>query len=155
MSRCWGPFHHRVNDESSSGFTPQRDDIWGFCTEIMCFHSRVSCVRACRDDFKIMSHSGAIASVEITFDGNRPPLTICSLAVAQVPPVSLFSNLNADCRPLVTKSRRHTVEDNNFMAFEVQKLLQEGVTEPSNSAEGSGPFSLGEKIISLEWWFIP
>ncbi|GFX05058.1 putative retrovirus-related pol polyprotein from transposon opus [Trichonephila clavipes] len=71
------------------------------------------------------------SSVEIGFDGNRPPLTICFLAVAQVPPVSLFSNLNPDCRPLVTKSRRQTVEDNIFM--EVQKLLQEGVMEPSNS----------------------
>ncbi|GFU38108.1 retrovirus-related Pol polyprotein from transposon opus [Trichonephila clavipes] len=73
------------------------------------------------------------SSVEIGFDGNRPPLTICSLAVAQVPPVSLFSNLNPDCRPLVSKSRRQTVEDNIFMALEVQKLLQEGVIEPSNS----------------------
>ncbi|GFU65989.1 retrovirus-related Pol polyprotein from transposon opus [Trichonephila clavipes] len=73
------------------------------------------------------------SSVEIGFDGNRPPLTICSLAVAQVPPFSLFSNLNPDCRPLVTKSRRQTVEDNIFMALEVQKLLQEGVIEPSNS----------------------
>ncbi|GFV47633.1 putative retrovirus-related pol polyprotein from transposon opus [Trichonephila clavipes] len=73
------------------------------------------------------------SSVEIGFDGNRPPLTICSLAVAQVPPVSLFSNLNPGCRPLVTKSRRQTVEDNIFMALEVQKLLQEGVIEPSNS----------------------
>ncbi|GFS56547.1 retrovirus-related Pol polyprotein from transposon opus [Trichonephila clavipes] len=73
------------------------------------------------------------SSVEIGFDGNRPPLTICSLAVAQVPPISLFSNLNPDCRPLVTKSRRQTVEDNIFMALEVQKLLQEGVIEPSNS----------------------
>ncbi|GFS66714.1 retrovirus-related Pol polyprotein from transposon opus [Trichonephila clavipes] len=73
------------------------------------------------------------SSVEIGFDGNRPPLTICSMAVAQVPPVSLFSNLNPDCRPLVTKSRRQTVEDNIFMALEVQKLLQEGVIEPSNS----------------------
>ncbi|GFW78383.1 retrovirus-related Pol polyprotein from transposon opus [Trichonephila clavipes] len=73
------------------------------------------------------------SSVEIGFDGNRPPLTICSLAVAQVPPVSLFSNLNPDCRSLVTKSRRQTVEDNIFMVLEVQKLLQEGVIEPSNS----------------------
>ncbi|GFS72378.1 retrovirus-related Pol polyprotein from transposon opus [Trichonephila clavipes] len=73
------------------------------------------------------------SSVEIGFEGNRPPLTICSLAVAQVPPVSLFSNLNPDCRPLVTKSRRQIVEDNIFMALEVEKLLQEGVIEPSNS----------------------
>ncbi|GFT85183.1 putative retrovirus-related pol polyprotein from transposon opus [Trichonephila clavipes] len=54
------------------------------------------------------------SSVEIGFYGNSPPLTICSLDVAQVPPVSLFSNLNPDCRPLVTKSRRHTVKDNIF-----------------------------------------
>ncbi|GFV82522.1 actin-binding LIM protein 1 [Trichonephila clavipes] len=74
------------------------------------------------------------SSVEIGFDGNRPPLTICSLAVAQVPPVSLFSNLNPDCRPFVTKSRRQIVEDNIFMALEVQKLLQEGVIEPSSLA---------------------
>ncbi|GFT37457.1 retrovirus-related Pol polyprotein from transposon opus [Trichonephila clavipes] len=73
------------------------------------------------------------SSVEIGFDGNRPPLTICSLAIAQVPPVSLFSNLNPDCRPLDTKSLRQTVEDNIFMALEIQKLLQEGVIEPSNS----------------------
>ncbi|GFX64638.1 retrovirus-related Pol polyprotein from transposon opus [Trichonephila clavipes] len=38
-----------------------------------------------------------------------------------------------DCRPLVTKSRHQTVEDNIFMALEVQKLLLEGVIEPSNS----------------------
>ncbi|GFW25287.1 putative retrovirus-related pol polyprotein from transposon opus [Trichonephila clavipes] len=72
-------------------------------------------------------------SVEIGSDGNRPPLTICSLAVVQEPPVTLFSNLNPDCRPLITKLRCHTVEDNILMAWEVQKLLQEGVLEPSNS----------------------
>ncbi|GFY43686.1 RNA-binding protein 10, partial [Trichonephila inaurata madagascariensis] len=38
-----------------------------------------------------------------------------------------------DCRHLVTKSRRHTVEDINFMALEVQKLLQEEIIEPSYS----------------------
>ncbi|GFW69424.1 retrovirus-related Pol polyprotein from transposon opus [Trichonephila clavipes] len=85
------------------------------------------------------------SSVEIGFDGNRPPLTICSLAVAQVPPVSLFSNLNPDCRPLVTKSRRQTVKDNIFMALEVQKLLQEGVIESSNS-----PWRAQAFVIRLE-----
>ncbi|GFT42720.1 retrovirus-related Pol polyprotein from transposon opus [Trichonephila clavipes] len=87
--------------------------------------------------------------LEIGFDGNRPPLTICSLAVAQVPPVSLFSNLNLDCRPLVTKSRGQAVEDNIFMAFEVQKLLQEGVIEPSNSPWRAQAFVIkGENLFS-------
>jgi predicted aspartyl protease len=46
------------------------------------------------------------SSVEIEFSGDEPPLKICSLAVAEVPPVSLFSNLSPDCKPLITKSRR-------------------------------------------------
>ncbi|GFW38255.1 retrovirus-related Pol polyprotein from transposon opus [Trichonephila clavipes] len=87
----------------------------------------------CSDDLIGHDILNRHSSVEIGFDGNRPPLTICYLAVAQVPPVLLFSNLNPDCRPLVTKSRRQTVEDNMFMALEVHKLLQEGVIEPSNS----------------------
>ncbi|GFT02966.1 hypothetical protein TNCV_3422631 [Trichonephila clavipes] len=33
MSRCWGPFHHRVNDERSSEFTPREMISAGFCAE--------------------------------------------------------------------------------------------------------------------------
>ncbi|GFU00382.1 putative retrovirus-related pol polyprotein from transposon opus [Trichonephila clavipes] len=90
------------------------------------------------------------SSVEIGFDGNRPSLTI-SLAVAQVPPVSLFPNLNPDCRPLVTKSRRHSVENNTFMALEVQKLLQEGVIEPSNSSWRAHAFVIRGENHGPEW----
>ncbi|GFX03587.1 retrovirus-related Pol polyprotein from transposon opus [Trichonephila clavipes] len=50
-----------------------------------------------------------------------------------------------DCRPLVTKSRRQTVEDNIFMALEVQKLLQEGVIEPSNSPWRAQAFVIREE----------
>lgn len=71
--------------------------------------------------------------VEINFNGVRRPLKICSVAIAQVPPVSLFANLTPDCRPIITKSRRQTEEDTRFMATEVNKLLGEGVIEPSNS----------------------
>ncbi|GFX57536.1 putative retrovirus-related pol polyprotein from transposon opus [Trichonephila clavipes] len=86
------------------------------------------------------------SSVEIGFDGNRPPLTICSLAVAQVPPVSLFSNLNPDCRPLVTKLRRQAVEDNIFYGIRSSEISQEGVIEPSNSPwSGLKPLSLERK----------
>ncbi|GFV09436.1 hypothetical protein TNCV_3158341 [Trichonephila clavipes] len=42
MSRCWEPFHHRVNDESSSEFTPGEMVPAGFCAEGMCFHSKFS-----------------------------------------------------------------------------------------------------------------
>ncbi|GFW95732.1 retrovirus-related Pol polyprotein from transposon opus [Trichonephila clavipes] len=53
------------------------------------------------------------------------------------------------CRPLVTKSRGQAVEDNIFMAFEVQKLLQEGVIEPYNSPWRAQAFVIrGENLFS-------
>lgn len=83
---------------------------------------------------------GKHSSVVVGFDGNRPPLNICSLAIAQVLPVSLFSNLSPDCKPIITKSRRHTDEDNKFMNDEIQKLLRENIIEPSSSPWRAQPF---------------
>ncbi|XP_046407451.1 uncharacterized protein LOC124172088 [Ischnura elegans] len=77
----------------------------------------------------LKSHS----SVEIEFHGEQTPLKICSLATARVPAASLFANLTPDCKPVITKSRRHTESDKIFIAAEVEKLLKEGVIEPSNS----------------------
>lgn len=73
------------------------------------------------------------SSVEIDFCGGKPPLKICSLATAEIPPVSLFINLSPDCRPIVTKSRRLTEEDKLYIVQEIDKLLEEGIIEPSNS----------------------
>ncbi|GFU77760.1 hypothetical protein TNCV_1137681 [Trichonephila clavipes] len=42
MSRCWGQFHRRVNDESSSGFILREMISARFCAEGMCFHSKLS-----------------------------------------------------------------------------------------------------------------
>ncbi|GFX12216.1 retrovirus-related Pol polyprotein from transposon 17.6 [Trichonephila clavipes] len=104
-----------------------------------------------------MANSSMVTEIEgvleIGFDGNRPPLTICSLAVAQVPPVSLFSNLNPDCRPLVTKSRRQTVLKTIFLWH--WKFRNFSRKESSNQVTHHGglkPLSLEEKIISPEWW---
>jgi hypothetical protein len=38
-----------------------------------------------------------------------------------------------DCSPMVTNSRRHSAEDYQFIASEVERLLDEGIIEPSNS----------------------
>jgi hypothetical protein len=77
----------------------------------------------------LKSHS----SVEIAFHGDKPPLRICSLAIAKVPPVSLFSNLAPDCSSVVTKFRYHSAEDYEFITSEVERLLEEGIIEPSKS----------------------
>jgi len=73
------------------------------------------------------------SSLIINFSWNKPPLEICSLAIANVAPVSLFTNLTPDCKPMITKSRRHTVGDQQFMATEVKRLLEEGIIKPSHS----------------------
>jgi len=51
----------------------------------------------------------------------------------QWPKFLLSPNLSPDCKPLITKSRRQTYEDRLFIAQEVDKLLEEGIIEPSNS----------------------
>ena len=45
----------------------------------------------------------------------------------------LFQYLTADCKPIAAKSRRYSYEDREFIIVEVQRLLEEGVIEPSDS----------------------
>jgi transposase InsO family protein len=73
------------------------------------------------------------SSVNIAFQGPQPPLEICSLAIAKVPPISLFTNLASNCTPIATRSRRHSNENSQFMDSEIKRLLREKVIEPSNS----------------------
>ena len=70
--------------------------------------------------------------------GPRPPLLIdfedtCAVTVSKVDPPVIFGDLSPDVRPIVTKSRNHSEEDNSFIAAEVAKLLKEGIIEPSSS----------------------
>ena len=46
---------------------------------------------------------------------------------------SLFEHLAPECKPIATKSRRHSVYDEKFIHAEVQKLLKEEIIEPSKS----------------------
>ena len=73
------------------------------------------------------------SSLTISFGGTKPALHICSVAVATISPVSLFANLSPDCKPIITKSRRHSPEDEQFIASEIQKLLEDRIIEKSNS----------------------
>ena len=54
------------------------------------------------------------------------------MAALDVPP-SLFENLNDDCHPIATKSRKYGYPDQQFIHNEVQRMLKEGIIEPSNS----------------------
>ena len=87
----------------------------------------------CADDIighDILSHH---STLELKFNGPKSPLKICSLMEASIEPVSLFSNLTADCKPIADRSRQFSVDDMKFIRGETEKLLKEGIIEPSKS----------------------
>ena len=69
----------------------------------------------------------------IEYGGPEPALSFCALASLKVDAPCLFSNLTPDCKPIRTKSRRYSVRDRLFIKTEVNRLLKEGIIEPSNS----------------------
>ncbi|XP_014366187.2 uncharacterized protein LOC106717015 [Papilio machaon] len=73
------------------------------------------------------------SSVEIEFGGPAKALKICNVMAAAVPPVSLFSNLSSNIKPVAIKSRKYSEADNQFIKDEIGKLLKDHVIEPSNS----------------------
>ena len=68
-----------------------------------------------------------------TFNGKEPTLQVCALIPMNVPPLSLFTHLSGDCKPIAVKSRRHTKDDEEFIKKETQRLLDEGIIKPSKS----------------------
>ena len=73
-------------------------------------------------------------SVEFDFGGDEHPLHICGMMAVDGKPPSLFSNLTPDCEPVAVKSRRYTSSDAKFIESETQRLLAEGIIEPSTSS---------------------
>jgi len=58
---------------------------------------------------------------------------LCGLTSLHVDPPELFASLTAHCHPVVSKSRRYSLDDRKFIQEETRRLLQEGIIEPSNS----------------------
>jgi len=73
------------------------------------------------------------SEVRFPFSGSEDPLSVCGVAAANVTAPSLFENLSEDCKPIATKSRRHSDLDERFIESEVQKLLKDDIIEPSSS----------------------
>ena len=72
-------------------------------------------------------------NVSFNYGGSESPLVVCGLSTLKVESPDLFSNLTADVYPIATKSRRYSYQDRKFIDAEVQRLLKEGIIEPSNS----------------------
>ena len=76
-------------------------------------------------------------SVWFKFNGSKPP--ICDLPILNVEPPDLFYNLSPDCKPIATKYRKYNTSDKTFIKSEIQRLLSEGIIEPSISPWGAQP----------------
>lgn len=61
------------------------------------------------------------------------PSMVSALGTLKLSPPSLFSNLTPDCHPVISKSRRYTADDREFIKIETARLLKEGIIEPSKS----------------------
>lgn len=72
-------------------------------------------------------------SIIFNFGGELPPLEVCGLTTLNVDPPAPFANLQNDCKPIVSKSRRYGEPDRQFIKNELQNLLKEGIVEPSTS----------------------
>ena len=72
-------------------------------------------------------------SVTINYGGSVLPLKLCNLTTLNVHPPPLFQYLTADVKPIATKSRKYSEEDQKFIAAETKRLLEGGIIEPSDS----------------------
>ena len=84
-------------------------------------------------------------SVQISFKGKRDDLkvsnennldynSVCGVTRANIQPVSLFSSIPPDCKPIACKSRKYSEDDEEFISVSTNSLLKEGSIEPSKSA---------------------
>ena len=72
--------------------------------------------------------------VQISFGGSKPALRISVLNCFKSDVVRrLFDNLPNDCKPIITKSRKHSMANEKFFADTIKNGLLNGVIEPSTS----------------------
>jgi len=65
--------------------------------------------------------------------GERTPVKICSLTTLNVEPPPLFEHLVSECKPIAAPSRKYRKDDRTFISSEVNRMLAEGIIEPSSS----------------------
>ena len=72
-------------------------------------------------------------SINFQYGGSQPPLSICGFTTLNMDPAVPFANLIENCHPMVSKSHRYSRDDLKFIVGEVERLLKDGIIEPSNS----------------------
>ena len=72
--------------------------------------------------------------VRFNFGGPRPLLSINALKCIKTNVVlRLFEHLASDCKPTITKSRKHFLANKKFIAETIKNDLKKGIIKPSSS----------------------
>ena len=86
----------------------------------------------CRDLVFLTDFPQQHKSVTFHFRRNKPDLSMCNLATLRVEPPLLFQNLSDDCKPIALNPRRFSEPDREFIDSKIQRMLKQGIIEPSN-----------------------
>ena len=73
-------------------------------------------------------------SVTSNYGGDKPSISIYEFNTLNILVVETFRNVSSNIKPIITKSRRFSNDDNKFICSEVRRLLKEGIIEPSQSS---------------------
>ena len=77
---------------------------------------------------------GHISVLQVNLGRVKHSDEMCLVTAANVDPPQIFRTVKEDRKPVATKSRRYSREDTKFINEEVNKLLNEGIMEPSKSS---------------------
>ena len=129
----------------SMALTTMNTSITGCCTITLTLGDnvyngiRLSVLKDLCSDI-ILGHNFQKLHKSLTIDmgGTKPDLIIsntspCALSTATIDNISLFTNLLPECKPIATKSRRFSFDDEDFIQGEIDRLLSGGIIEPSSS----------------------
>ena len=72
-------------------------------------------------------------SLTITYGGSKHLISFAVFNNMNTDPPPLFADLTADCKPMATKSRKHSKADQDFICNEVKCVVEAGIIEASNS----------------------
>ncbi|XP_046841983.1 uncharacterized protein LOC124436099 [Xenia sp. Carnegie-2017] len=136
----------KSDDSLSMALTSLKAKVLGHCFfDIQLGHQGYSSVRLgvlkdlCSDIILGQDFQRKHKSVVIEFGGEKPELKVpngvpvCALAAASIEEPSLFANILPECKPIASKSRKFSREDQEFIKQEINNLLVEGIIEPSTS----------------------
>ena len=74
------------------------------------------------------------SSIVFKFNGTQQPLILAQLDPMIIEPPRIFRQMKEEMHPIATKSRTYSDIDQKFIKEELQRLLHEGIIEPSFSA---------------------